>query len=358
MAIIDLSRFSFHGDELKAVSELVYDEVVKAPEISLIHTLFTNIKVDGEVGFIGEGGLVGKKNKGCEIVPQNFGIATRLLKWEPKDWEILIHACWNELKQTAAAYSLGTGTAVADFSNTDYMNVVTTVLAVAMKKFIIRLAWFSDVDAANYIPANGNDPASGGDLAPGVDVEYFNILNGFWKQIALQYAAAPKQRVAIAENAGASYAAQKLLPANVQGYLQRLKYGAPVTLRSVSGLMYICTQSVYDAYEQSLSGTALESMYRNLVDGQKTLTYGGIPLTPIPVWDEIILASFNTGAKLVNPHRVVLTSKAALGIGVDAESSFGDVDVWYDKDSRKVKIEAMGAADAKLTNPEMFMVGI
>jgi hypothetical protein len=358
MAIIDFNKFSFHGDELKAIGEMMYEELLAAPEISLIHTVFPNIVTDKEIGFIGDGGLVGKANSGCDPTPQNFNIATRLLKWEPRDWEILIHACWKDLKSTAAVYSLKTKTDIADFSNTDYMNVVITVLTAAMKKFVIRLVWFNDLQAENYVPANGNNPASGGELTPDVDAGYFNILNGFWKQISLQYADNAKQRVAISENTGATYAAQKLLPANVQGYLQKMKYGAPVTLRAQSGLMYICTQSVYDAYEQSLAGTALESMYRNLVEGQKTLTYSGIPLVPMPIWDEMIASYFNVGAKLVNPHRVLLTTKEVLGIGVDDEASFGNIDVWFDKDSRKVKVESMGVADAKLTNPEMFIVGI
>jgi hypothetical protein len=43
---------------------------------------------------------------------------------------------------------------------------------------------------------------------------------------------------------------------------------------------------------------------------------------------------------------------------VDDESSFGNIDIWYDKDSRKVKMEGMGVADAKLINPALFIIPI
>jgi hypothetical protein len=43
---------------------------------------------------------------------------------------------------------------------------------------------------------------------------------------------------------------------------------------------------------------------------------------------------------------------------VDDESSFGNIDIWYDKDSRKVKMEGMGVADAKLINPALFEIAI
>ncbi|GHU96449.1 hypothetical protein FACS1894156_7550 [Bacteroidia bacterium] len=151
--IIDMNKFSFHGDELKAIGEMIFDDVINAPEIDLLHTVFTNIVTDKEIGFIGEGGLVGKANSGCDPTTQNFTIATRVLKWSPIDWEILIHACWKDLKTTAAVYSLKTGTAIADFTNTDYINVVTTVLATAMKEFVLRFAWFNDVDAENVSDA-------------------------------------------------------------------------------------------------------------------------------------------------------------------------------------------------------------
>ena len=348
--ILDMTKFTFDGETIQAISEMVYDEIVNAPEINYIHTVFSNIVTDKEVGFVGEGGLVGVKNQGCDPEPQDWSIATRILKWTPEDWEILIHACWKDLKTSAAVYSLNTGTAIADFTNTDYMNVVVDVLTVAMKKFVIRLVWFNDQDAANI--------SDGGLITNGVAIKYFNIIDGLWKQIMAQAAANTKQRVTITENTGTTYAAQVLNPANIQGYLQKLVFGAPIVLRSQSDGIIPCTQTFYDAYAMSLQGLNLESMYANLINGQKTLTYNGIPLLAMPIWDEMINAYENTGAKLSNPHRAVYTTKRVLGIGVDDESSFGNVDIWYDKDSRKVKMEGMGIADAKLTNPALFEVAI
>jgi hypothetical protein len=354
-AILDMAKFTFDGETIQAVSELVFDEVIKAPEINAIHTIYNNIVTDKEIGFVGEGGLVGVKNQGCEPEPQDWAIATRLLKWEPADWEILIHSCWTDLKSTAATYSTKTGTAVADFTNSDYMNIVVEVLTTAMKKFFIRLIWFSDKNAENVnIVSNAN---TGGIITAGVPIKYFNIIDGFWKQIMAKVAANPKQRVILAENNSSTYAAQALAPANVQQYLQKLIFGAPILLRQQTGLI-ICTQSFYDAYAISLQGVNLESMFSNLIEGVKTLTYNGVPLFPMPIWDEMIGAFENIGAKLNNPHRALYTTKSILGVGVDDESSFGNIDIWYDRDSRKVKMEGMGIADAKLINPDLFAVAI
>lgn len=349
--ILDLSNFTFSGELLQAVSEMVFDEVIEAPEISLLHTIFPDIVTTKEVGFVGDGGLVGVAGQGCDPVAQNWQIATRMVKWEPEVWEILIHECYEDLLTTASVYSLKTGTRIPDFSTTDYINIVTIVLTKAMKDFVIRFAWFNDKGAKNV--------SDGGIITNDVNIDYFNIIDGFWKQMLEQITVNSTQHVTIAENAGTTYAGQTLTPNTVRDtYLPDLVFNANLTLRSQRGGFILCTQSFYDAYKKSLKGTNIEAMYVNLTEGQQTLAYDGIPVIPVPTWDKIISAYENTGTKLNNPHRAVYTTKEVLGIGCDNPNSFEKFDVWYDKDSRKVKIEAMGIGDAKLTNPNLFQLAI
>lgn len=350
-AILDFSKFSFGAEQIRAVKELLFDEVIAAPEISLLHTVYPGIVYDKEVGFIGEGGLVGVAHQGCDPEPQAWSIATRMVKWEPKRWEILIHQCAKDLEDTAAIYSMKTGIAMDDFESSDYMAIVVEVLLNSIKEFVIRLFWFNDTDADNV--------ADGGEITNGVSPSYFNIINGLFKQMIAAITADSKRGVTIEENDAETYELQALNPANVKNkYLPQIYYGADIRLRQNKNKILICTQSFYDAYEQSLDGTNIESMYVNITDGIKVLKYKGLPLFPMPVWDKIILAYYNTGAKLINPHRAVLATKDVLAVGVDSESSFGDMDIWYNKDERKVKCESQGKADAKLLDPKMFQLAI
>lgn len=348
--VLDFSKFSFTAEQIRDINELLYDEVMQAPEISLIHTIHPNIVFDKEIGFIGEGGLVGVAGQGCDPTPQSWKIGTRTVKWTPKSWEILIEDCWKDLESTCAVYSLKQGVDVSDFSTTDYYAIVVQVLSVAIKKFIVRLAWFSDTDAKN-VSANGV-------ITNGVDTKYFSIIDGFWKQIIAQTTVNAAQRVAIAENTGATYAQQELSPTSVANYLKALKYKASMVLRSMTDAIVPCTQSVYDAWEQYNQGKEIESLYTKLIDGTETLKAYGMTLMPQPIWDEMIAKYENTGTKLNNPHRAVLTTKSNLNIGVDSEGSFEDMRIWYNPDSRKVKTELMGKADAKLYNPELLQVAI
>lgn len=349
-AILDFSKFNFSDEEIRAVKELVFDEVIEAPEVALLHTIYPGIVYDKEIGFIGKGGLVGVAGQGCDPVAQGWNIGTRVVKWEPKAWEILLEQCATDLEATAAIYSLKTGVDYYDFTSSDYINIVVEVLAQSVKEFVIRLVWFSDTTAKNV--------AQGGQIKDGVDMKYFTILNGFFKQMEVQITANTKQRVAIAENAGAGYAAQELPADKAQTYLKSLVFGADMVLRSNANGVIYCTQSFYDAYVQSLQGKNLESMFVNLTDGVKAVTYNGVPLLPIPIWDVIIRSYYDNGTKLVNPHRAIYTTKDILAVGVDSESSFGDMEIWYNRDTRKVKIESMGKADAKLINPALFQIAI
>jgi len=353
--VLNFDNFSFTAEQIREVKTLLWDEVLEAPEISLIHTIYDNIVFDKEIGFIGKGGMVGKAQQGATVPPvaQAYAIATRKIVWTPKGWEILIHQHRSDIESTAAVYSMKTGASYSDFTSSDYMAIVLEALALSVKEFIIRLVWFNDT-AADVI-------ANGGTLTAGTDKTFFNLIDGFWKQMLTQVTANAAQKVAISENAGNSYANQALLPANVKGYLQSVVFLADINIRKMGNQFILCTQSVYDAYIQSLQATGagmVESMYTNLVAGMKTVTYNGLPLIPIPIWDVIIKAYYNNGTKLVNPHRIVYISKDILAVGVDSEKSFGDLDVWYDKDTRLVKIEAQGKADAKLLNPVLFQLAI
>jgi len=350
MTAIDLAKFTFTAEQIRDINELAFDDILKAPDLNLITTLYPGIVYDKEIGFIGEGGLVGVARQGCKPTPQDWNIATRKVVWEPKAWEVLLDECWTTLESTCVIYAMKTGVDVADLSTTDYYAIVSQVLKDAIKKFIIRMFWFGDLDASHV--------SDGGIITDSFNTSYFTILNGFWKQLMEQSTANPSQKVVITENAASTYAAQELSPESAKKYLQQLKYKAPILLRSKTEGFIACTQTVYDAWEQWNQGKELESLYTNLLDGTKVIKAFGIPLIPMPVWDEMIAQFENTGTKLNNPHRALYVTKDILAVGVDGTNSFENMNVWYEKKDRMVYTELMGRADAKLLNPAMFQLAV
>ncbi len=349
---LDMDKFTFVGKVVESVAEMVMEDTLQGPELTAIHTIYPDIVTKTQIGFIGEGGPVGMADQGCKPTPQEWDIATRSLTWEPKTWEIFLSECYTELENAATIYSLRTGVDIPDFTDTDYMNIVLEVLDKAIMDFWYRMFWFGDLDAKNV--------SDGGVVTDGVNTGYFTILDGLWKQVVEQAAGNESQHpVTIKENEGATYQEQEMDPANVQDYLTKLVFGAPLQLRQMSDKFILVTQTVYDAYEQSLMGACcLESSRTALINGIDALKFKGIPVVAMPIWDKLILAYEDTGEKLNNPHRMLFTAKSILGLGVDNYRRMGQLRIWYDPKDKMVYINSMGRADAKLINPKAFTLGI
>jgi hypothetical protein len=354
---VDFSTFNFSPEEIRSIKELAFDAILKAPDLNFLHSFYTDIKYDKQIGWLGEGSLVGKKAQGCNPDPQVFNIASRALMWSPKRWGIELEICYEDLEQTMTVYSFNQGVEHADLTNTDYMAIVVDILTKAVKKMIWRFLWFGDTDAENYVPASGQTPASGGIITPGVDVTYFDLLDGFWKQ--LQAAAAGKI-IPVPANTEATTQLQydSLTGQMAYDILSKMHLQAPIVLRNQANLNYFCTQSFADAYMKYLEGKELPATYENLVDGIRALKFRGYNLVPVQIWDEMIAAFENLGAKLNNPHRVIFTTKDILAVGTPSNGILDSVDVWYEKKTKTNHLRAEDGLDAKLLRDDFFMLGI
>lgn len=348
MAKLDLSQFSFGVEEVRDINTLVFDALLEAPELGAIHNIFTGIRANKEIGFITEGGLVGKKGQGCDPVPHDFQIGTRKVTWNPVSWEVFIKECAKDLDQTAALYCRNTGTNIHNLENTDYMAIVVEVLSKAVKKFFIRILWFGDVDAANV--------ADGGLITNGVDIEYFDLLDGYFKQLQVAVTSKGELLVTIAQNDKTSKNAQmELSGEDAYSILEKMYFAAPIAMRSSGKMRFLVTQSVADGYTKYLQGKNLESTYKNTVDGLSALKFQGVDVIPMPIWDEMIQSYQDKGATFYKPHRAVLIEQANLGVGLPTEEELENVDVWYDKTKRHNYMLAAGEIDAKLLNDTRFV---
>ena len=74
-----MDKFTFCGRVIQAISEMIMEDTIQGPDINSIHTVFPDIVTNTEVGYIGEGGMVGVVNTGCNPTPQPWNINTRKL---------------------------------------------------------------------------------------------------------------------------------------------------------------------------------------------------------------------------------------------------------------------------------------
>ena len=158
-----------------------------------------------------------------------------------------------------------------------------------IKKFFIRILWFGDVDAANV--------ADGGLITNGVDIEYFDLLDGYFKQLQVAVTSKGELLVTIAQNDKASKNAQmELSGEDAYSILEKMYFAAPIAMRSSGKMRFLVTQSVADGYTKYLQGKNLESTYKNTVDGLSALKFQGVDVIPMPIWDEMIQSYQDKGA--------------------------------------------------------------
>ena len=161
----------------------------------------------------------------------------------------------------------------------------------------------------------------GGNLTTGVDKDYFNILDGLFKQLRAIVALDANVKVTFSGNSQTSKAAQLayLTPERAYTLLSDMWYKADIKLRQrKSECRFYVTQSIADKYEQYLVGKGIESTYSNLVDGVPALKFNGVPVIPMPMWDANIQSYFDLGDTYDTAPRL-LTTKSVIAIGTRAQ---------------------------------------
>jgi hypothetical protein len=358
-ATINLAALDFTADQLRSMNELLVKAVLEAPELSLFHDFETGIKNDRQIGISpGTLGLMGKAAQGCDpVADTSLGATIEVKLWSPKRIEVIMDQCATDIAANMAKLARKLGIEVNDLTNTEYFAFILDLLSKDIPKMILRHAWFGNQAAAAV------DGSPAGVLTAGTDPDYFNVINGFFYQLAVIYAATAARRTTIASNAQATTALQYShfsANAGVLAYdaLNAVVDAAPATLIGQPDKLILCTNTVAKAAYRYLQSKGIAYDIKLQQNGFSVTSWDGITLYSVPLWDEWIAAYENNGTRLNSPHRIVFTTKSNLKIGMEGTSLFDNVNSFYDKKSRVNRIEVSDAFDAKVVNDELLQVGI
>lgn len=349
---INLDNLHFTPDEVRTLNELVVTAVLEAPELSLYHDLVTGIKNDKRIGIIpGTFGLVGKAAQACNPVAQCYENVAIEKTWSPKYMEVIIDMCVDELNDTLMKLAIACGVDLYDLTKTEIFTFIRNILAKDIAKMVHRMAWFGDVNATNFPVGN---------LTPGIDPDFFNVIDGFWVQLAAIYAANPDRLTAFVGNNQATTALQFNVATPVLTYanLNAVIDAAPCELTAQPDRILLVTNSIMQRIRRQLQtlGTIFQD-YKLMPNGIEVATWDGIPIYANCLWDQWIRAYENNGTTLNDPHRVVYTTKSNLKIGMACTSLFENINSFYDQRSRYNRMEAVDAFDAKIIDDNLVQVG-
>jgi hypothetical protein len=311
----------------------------------------TGIKNDRRIGIIpGTFGLILKAAQSCDPVAQCHEAIAIEKTWQPKYLEFINDMCIDEIENSLMRLYIDCANPY-DLTKTQIFSFIAGIYVTDLPKEVLRYAWFGNTNAQNF-------PV--GDLTPGIDHHFFNVLDGFWVQMAAIYALNPLQLQAMPGNTQATYALQQSVATPLLTYnaVNNLIDAGPSELAMQPDRVLLVTRSVFDRLRRQLQalGTAFQN-YQLMTNGLEFATWDGIRIVSIPLWDQFIRAYEDNGTSWNDPHRVVYTTVSNLNIGMACTSLFENVNSFYDPRSRYNRIEAVDAFDAKIIDDRLLMVG-
>lgn len=360
---MNFSQFTVDNGAIRDLGELLFLTVFNDPEIERVLTISTGVYNGQKLGYIDDMGDVGKNKSGCSPTYDQINITGIEKEWELGPWQIAKHICYTELENTIAKYSLNTGTDIAYLPDTPYWNdILVPLLRKAMVEMFWRIAWFGDKTAANFVPAQGETPASGGLITPGVDVSLFTMADGLWKRLRAITTANSHQLTAIAANAEATYALQKskLREKGVAvGIVDDLLSDADSRIFDKDDHAIMMTNSLFKALRNDVKNLSnLQLEVEHVTSGIQLSRYDGHEIIVLDIWDRMIKKYEDNGTKLNNPHRAVLVSPQNLFVGTTDKDLIADLSVNFNDETRYNNIFAQSNIGTLVGEDDLVQVAI
>ncbi len=254
----------------------------------------------------------------------NGTVAIGNVMLETKEFELNLEWCKDDFtQQLSSRYNLlaqewlKTGINSFDPSGTPVARVIDQVIMEGLKRDISRRIFFGDQDSSSAD---------------------WNTINGMWTRL-IDTSGGSNYCV---RRAGSALGTGTISDANAFAALKAAWDSSSNLLKTnKSKLRYYVTGSVYDGYIaslQSIGSGFTELAYQATIDGIKTVTYNGIPVIPVRLWDEFLADSTNP-LYATTRHLVLLTMKENHIIGVENSADLNKVEGWYERKDRKYYFE-------------------
>lgn len=334
MAILDLTQFTMNEDEAREVSKLIFEAAITGGDLAEYHEIEPGIQHKTQIPFIGSLGLVGAKVAGCDRNENPAQIQLTEKFWDPELIGDRLKHCATDVNALLKLFKKAQriNPDFYDRIDAEEFGVIVAKVAEAMTAMLNRLVWFSDKNASNYDAAT--NPT--GLIKAGIDVKYFNIFDGLFKQIFAEVPDGAANHVAIDANDAADYAAQQVLPADAGLKTLRAMYNKMDARffdawQKGAQPQFLVTRQLFQNYQDHLEDKSLAFTLAEVKDGVTVMSYRGIPIKVRHDWDANIRSYQDNGAKWNLPHRAVLTVKENIPVGTLSKEDLEKIESWYEK---------------------------
>jgi hypothetical protein len=329
MANINLSALTAPNGAAE-YNEIIYKELMGSTTLNTLFNVVEGQLNGKKVALLGGFGLLGKKSEGCNPTYENSLIDTNEKTWDIEEWQIAENICYADLKGTLVQYAMRSGIDAANLVDTDYFkSILKPALEAAIKRLIIRLAYFGDTAITSA-------------SLKGVDVKYFNVIDGVWKQIFDGVAAGTITRTTIAANAKTSVDAQYSAmdtAGEATKLLRKIVREAPAELRAADNKVMYISQALYDAYASDAvaNNVGSEAQWTAMSDGLMTGRINGIETIVVSDWDLTIqnhLKNTTNADAYDNPFRAIFTTKDNIVLGTESDGNFNALNYGFNEETQ------------------------
>lgn len=356
-----MSTFSgsltFNGKEAKKGVVL---PAFKRPLFSATMTVTEEIKAKQQIAFIGRLTKVVKAAQACgtQTSTNKAGIPLSEKFWDPKKAEMFIQMCATDFEDKFFVWGLAKGYERANLELATagedpellIESFIMDIVEDAVYEDAMRMIWLNDVDITDV----NDSPA--GVLGSATDIVYYNLFDGLLKQIYAAVTAGKTPRYTISENAGVSYAAQKLAAGKSATIFDTIVTQADGRILDQPDQVIMCTKSIFDNWVLYRESKNLESAVVDQTLGIATAMFRGIKIIPLNFLDRYIKSDFDNGTTLYRPHIAIYGSLSSILGGFDVNPDAIGLEHWYDKDTKYNKIRTAFMIDAKVGFDEMLSV--
>jgi hypothetical protein len=361
MAIsIDLTGITSNPVEVAEIKDFIIERVFERVSFESIHGPWeTEIKMQKQIQFVSQFGKTGVKSDTTCDRKTSSPVATATQKyWNPSGIEDTLINCAAELDKLWKMYfsKIKAYRENYDIEGTDLEMLFIVLLEDSMVATIWRTAWFSDLNVAAAAAGTAG-------LVDGVnDVKFYDYIDGLWAQIFDGVAALNITRVTITENTVITSKDNQLALAAgaAKAYFRAVKNASDSRLRSDPNAQMLVSRELFDNYKEGLEDAGTPFDVTLTTDGLQQIKIDGYTIVNMEtIWNLSSREDFvnNTTDNVYDlPHRIVFTIPTNIPLGTLSEGDFDELEIFWDKVTRKNYMAYGFSMDAKLLEEYMITV--
>lgn len=307
-------------------TEIFYKPTLQAPALSDIFTIDQGIKFQKQYNLVTQLNKILLPYTGCArtfngnrqlitnttVVVKEFQVSEA---WCKDDFTQYLAGRYNILAQEW----LKTGNKSFDPSGTPISTIIDRILTDALQRDVFRRVSFG--------AGNSADPD-------------YNQIDGLWDRL-IDSSGGSNYCVV---RAGSALGTGTLAPNAALTALEAVYANSNILLKNAPNKVFWVTRSVWDNYYNSLIANGAvtqvtEASFENIQKGLQTLTYKGIPVRSVDLWDSFLAESDNPLTNTTR-HLILLTVKENHMLGVENGADLNKIEGWYERKDRQFYYEA------------------